>query len=97
MVITHWNSGSKDDGQSLPVIITVTGKGDGDSYSEPWYEEFHLDFIFVVLFLIVGLLLWFGKTSDPESLMLDSNESIDKVLKDDLDIASVVDAELLEG
>ncbi|MEC8249380.1 MAG: S8 family serine peptidase, partial [Candidatus Thermoplasmatota archaeon] len=89
--------GLSDDGQSLPVIITVTGKGDGDSYSEPWYEEFHLDFIFVVLFLIVGLLLWFGKTSDPESLMLDSDESIDKVLKDDLDIASVVDAELLEG
>ncbi|MEC8258002.1 MAG: S8 family serine peptidase, partial [Candidatus Thermoplasmatota archaeon] len=89
--------GLSDDGQSLPVIITVTGKGDGDSHSEPWYEEFHLDFIFVVLFLIVGLLLWFGKTSDPESLMLDSDESIDKVLKDDLDIASVVDAELLEG
>ncbi|MEC8313343.1 MAG: S8 family serine peptidase [Candidatus Thermoplasmatota archaeon] len=89
--------GLSDDGQSLPVIITVTGKGDGNSHSEPWYEEFHLDFIFVVLFLIVGLLLWFGKTSDPEPLMLDSNESIDKVLKDDLDIASVVDAELLEG
>ena len=89
--------GLSDDGQSLPVIITVTGKGDSNSHSEPWYEEFHLDFIFVVLFLIVGLLLWFGKTSDPEPLMLDSNESIDKVLKDDLDIASVVDAELLEG
>ncbi len=89
--------GLSDDGQSLPVIITVTGKGDSNSHSEPWYEEFHLDFIFVVLFLIVGLLLWFGRTSDPEPLMLDSNESIDKVLKDDLDIASVVDAELLEG
>ena len=45
----------------------------------------------------MGLLLWFGRTSNPEPLTLDSNESIDKVLKEDVDIASVVDAELLDG
>ena len=59
--------------------------------------EFLSFFIFIVLFLIVALLLWNARTSSPENLTLDSNESIDKVLKDDMDIASVVDAELLEG
>lgn len=89
--------GLSDVGQSLPVIITVEGQGSIESHSESWFEMFHLDFIFVVLFLIVGLMLWFGRTSSPETLTLDSDESIDKVLKDDVDIASVVDAELLEG
>ena len=89
--------GLSDVGQSLPVIITVEGQGSIESHSQSWFEMFHLDFIFVVLFLIVGLMLWFGRTSSPETLTLDSDESIDKVLKDDVDIASVVDAELLEG
>lgn len=89
--------GMSDDGQSLPVIIMVAGAGESGGYAESWFERFHLDFIFIALFTIVGLLLWFGRTNNPETLTLDSNESIDKVLKDDVDIASVVDAELLEG
>ena len=89
--------GISDDGQSLPVIITVAGDGNTNSHSESLFEKFHLDFIFIALFLIVALLLWNAKTSSPENLTLDSNESINKVLKDDMDIASVVDAELLEG
>ena len=89
--------GISDDGQSLPVIITVAGDGNINSHSESLFEKFHLDFIFIALFLIVALLLWNAKTSSPENLTLDSNESINKVLKDDMDIASVVDAELLEG
>ena len=89
--------GLSDGGQSLPVIITVSGLGESSGHSESWFEWLHLDFIFVALFTIVGLILWFGRTNNPETLTLDSNESIDKVLKDDVDIASVVDAELLEG
>ena len=53
--------------------------------------------IFFVLFIIVGLLLWNSRTENPETLFLDSNDSIAKVLKEDKDLASVVDAELLEG
>ena len=79
------------------MIRTVSGLGDSRGHSESWFEGLHLDFIFVALFTIVGLILWFGRTNNPETLTLDSNESIDKVLKDDVDIASVVDAELLEG
>ena len=79
------------------MIITVSGLGESSGHLESWFEWLHLDFIFVALFTIVGLILWFGRTNNPETLTLDSNESIDKVLKDDVDIASVVDAELLEG
>jgi hypothetical protein len=49
------------------------------------------------LFIIVGLLLWNSRTENPDALFLDSNDSIAKVLKEDKDLASVVDAELLEG
>ena len=89
--------GLSDEGQSLPVIVTVTGEGGDGAHSDSIFGLLHLDFIFIALFLIVFLLLWFSRTSNPETLTLDSNESIDKVLKDDVDIASVVDAELLEG
>ena len=89
--------GLTDEGQSLPVIMTVTGEGNLGSASESLFHKLHLDFIFIVSFLFVALLLWFSRTSNPETVTLDSDESIDKVLKDDLDIASVVDAELLEG
>ncbi len=89
--------GVSDEGQSLPVLLTVQGDGNDGFHSESLFEKFHLDFIFIVLILIVGLLLFYGRSSSPETLTLDSNESIDKVLKDDADIASVVDAELLEG
>ncbi|MGB0700564.1 MAG: S8 family serine peptidase, partial [Candidatus Poseidoniaceae archaeon] len=89
--------GLTDDGQSLPVILNVMGEGNSASSSESLFHKLHLDFIFIVSFIVVALLLWYGRTTNPETLTLDSNESIDKVLKDDADIASVVDAELLEG
>lgn len=89
--------GLSDDGQSLPVILSVMGEGNSASSSESLFHKLHLDFIFIVSFIVVALLLWYGRTTNPETLTLDSNESIDKVLKDDADIASVVDAELLEG
>ena len=89
--------GLTDNGQSLPVIMTVMGEGNSNSASESLFHKLHLDFIFIVSIIFVGLLLWFGRASNPEPLTLDSNESIDKVLKEDVDIASVVDAELLDG
>ena len=89
--------GLSDDGQSLPVIFSVMGEGNSASSSESLFHKLHLDFIFIVSFIVVALLLWYGRTTNPETLTLDSNESINKVLKDDADIASVVDAELLEG
>ena len=89
--------GLSDDGQSLPVIITVMGEGNSASSSESLFHKLHLDFIFIVSFIVVALLLWYSRTTNPETITLDSDESIDKVLKDDVDIASVVDAELLEG
>jgi Na+/H+ antiporter NhaC len=89
--------GLSDDGQSLPVIITVMGEGNSASSSESLFHKLHLDFVFIASFLFVALLLWFGRKSNPEILTLDSDETIDKVLKEDADIASVVDAELLEG
>ena len=89
--------GLTDNGQSIPVIMTVMGEGNSNSASESLFHKLHLDFIFIVSIIFVGLLLWFGRASNPEPLTLDSNESIDKVLKEDVDIASVVDAELLDG
>ena len=89
--------GLTDNGQSLPVILTVMGEGNSAPASESLFHRLHLDFIFIISFIVVALLLWYGRTSNPETLTLDSNESIDQVLKDDVDIASVVDAELLEG
>ena len=89
--------GLTDNGQSLPVMMTVMGEGNSNSASKSLFHKLHLDFIFIVSIIFVGLLLWFGRASNPEPLTLDSNESIDKVLKEDVDIASVVDAELLDG
>jgi hypothetical protein len=42
-------------------------------------------------------LLWNSRTENPEKLFLDSNDSIAQVLNEDKDLASVVDAELLDG
>ena len=89
--------GLSDDGQSLPVTIIVQGNGNLSDSSESFIMELLPNTIFFVLFIIVGLLLWNSRTENPEKLYLDSNASIAKVLKEDKDLASVVDAELLDG
>ena len=89
--------GLSDDGQSLPVTIIVQGNGNLSDSSESFIMELLPNTIFFVLFIIVGLLLWNSRTENPEKLYLDSNASIAKALKDDKDLASVVDAELLDG
>ena len=88
--------GLSDDGQSLPITITVQGNGDLSDSSESFIWDLLPNTIFFLLFIIVGLLLWNSRTENPETLFLDSNDSIAKVLKEDKDLASVVDAELLE-
>ena len=89
--------GLSDDGQSLPITITIQGTGGISDSSESFIWDLLPNTIFFILFIIVGLLLWNSRTENPETLFLDSNDSIAKVLKEDKDLASVVDAELLEG
>ena len=89
--------GLSDDGQSLPITITIQGYGGVSDSSESFIWDLLPNTIFFVLFIIVGLLLWNSRTENPDALFLDSNDSIAKVLKEDKDLASVVDAELLEG
>ena len=89
--------GLSDDGQSLPITITIQGTGEMSDSSESFIWDLLPNTIFFALFIIVGLLLWNSRTESPETLFLDSNDSIAKVLKEDKDLASVVDAELLEG
>ena len=89
--------GLSDDGQSLPITITIQGTGGISDSSESFIWDLLPNTIFFVLFIIVGLLLWNSRTENPETLFLDSNDSIAKVLKEDKDLASVVDAELMEG
>ena len=89
--------GISDDGQSLPITIIVQGNGNLADSSESFIWDLLPNTIFFALFIIVGLLLWNSRTENPEALFLDSNDSIAKVLKEDKDLASVVDAELLEG
>ena len=89
--------GLSDDGQSLPVTIMVQGNGDMSDSSESFIWDLLPNTIFFLLFIIVGLLLWNSRTENPEKLFLDSNDSIAQVLNEDKDLASVVDAELLDG
>ena len=89
--------GISDNGQSLPITIIVQGNGNLSDSSESFIWDLLPNTIFFALFIIIGLLLWNSRTENPEALFLDSNDSIAKVLKEDKDLASVVDAELLEG
>jgi hypothetical protein len=89
--------GLSDDGQSLPVTIMVQGNGDMSDSSESFIWDLLPNTIFFLLFIIVGFLLWNSRTENPEKLFLDSNDSIAQVLNEDKDLASVVDAELLDG
>jgi hypothetical protein len=75
----------------------VQGNGDMSDSSESFIWDLLPNTIFFLLFIIVGLLLWNSRTENPEKLFLDSNDSIAQVLNEDKDLASVVDAELLDG
>ena len=55
-----------------------------------------VDFIFIVFGIILIIILFNARISSPEELLLDSDDSITNVLQSDEELASVVDAELLD-
>ena len=88
--------GVSDSGESLPVIITVQGQGLASEDTSGLFEFLHLDFIFIVFGIILIIILFNARISSPEELLLDSDDSITNVLESDEELASVVDAELLD-
>ena len=88
--------GISDSGESLPIIITVQGEGLVSDDASGLFEFLHLDFIFIVFGIILIIILFNARISSPEELLLDSDDSITNVLQSDEELASVVDAELLD-
>ena len=88
--------GVSDSGESLPIIITVQGEGLVSDDASGLFEFLHLDFIFIVFGIILLIILFNARISSPEELLLDSDDSITNVLQSDEELASVVDAELLD-
>ena len=88
--------GVSGEGQSLPVMITVKGTGLSSESSSSNMSIIYSISAIVVLTLLVTLLVWNSRIDEPEKLYLDSDDSIAQVLENDSDIASVVDAELLD-
>ena len=87
--------GLSDEGQSLPITLTVQGNGLMDSSS----SGLDLDSIIFVgpVIIIIALMLFFiSRTETPLLLVNSSEESIDEALEKDYDLSVVVDAELLE-
>ena len=87
--------GISDEGQSLPITLTVQGNGLMDSSS----SGLDLDSIIFVgpVIVIIALMLFFiSRTETPLLLVNSSEESIDEALEKDYDLSVVVDAELLE-
>ena len=87
--------GISDEGQSLPITLTVQGNGLMDSSS----SGLDLDSIIFVgpVIIIIALMLFFiSRTETPLLLVNSSEESIDEALEKDYDLSVVVDAELLE-
>ena len=89
--------GLSEEGQSLPVIISVYGSGENANNNESFLSELIPNTIYFIFTSIVLFLLWNARSENPQKLYLDSNETIVQVLENDQDIASVVDAELLDG
>ena len=83
--------------QSLPVMATVMGTGQSVDGADGWSIGEYLGLPLVLIAVSAILLIWTSRIDPPLSVVsLDSNESIDAVLAADADIASVVDAELVE-
>ena len=86
--------GLSDDGQSLPIMITVQGNGIVDSSSMGSNTLILVaSSMFVVLIL---MLLLNSKTEKPSLLISSSDETIEEVLEKDYEMALVIDAELVE-
>ena len=86
--------GLSDEGQSLPIMLTVQGNGIEESSSMS-YNTFILVASSMLIVLIM-VLLFNSKTEKPSLLISTSDETIDEVLDKDYEMALVVDAELIE-
>ena len=84
--------------QSLPVFATVQGTGDAlDGTAFGWTSMQYVALAGVLVILCVIGIARSARIDPPLSIVSsDSNDSIDAVLAADADLASVVDAELVE-
>jgi len=86
--------GLSDEGQSLPIMITVQGNGITDSSSMG--SNTLILVASSMLVVLILMLLFNSKTEKPSLLIATSDETIEEVLEKDYEMALVVDAELVE-
>jgi len=86
--------GLSDDGQSLPIMVTVQGNGMQDSSTMGSNTLILVaSSMFIVLIL---MLLLNSKTEKPSLLVSTSDETIEEALEKDQEMALVIDAELVD-
>ena len=86
--------GLSDDGQSLPIIVTVQGNGLQDSSTMGSNTLILVASSMLVVLLL--MLLLNSKTEKPSLLVSTSDETIEEALEKDQEMALVIDAELVE-
>jgi len=86
--------GLSDDGQSLPIIVTVQGNGLQDSSTMGSNTLILVASSMLVVLLL--MLLLNSKTEKPSLLVSTSYETIEEALEKDQEMALVIDAELVE-
>ena len=86
--------GLSDDGQSLPIMITVQGNGITDSSSMG--SNTLILVASSMLVVLILMLLFNSKTEKPLLLIATSDETIEEALEKDYEMALVIDAELVE-
>ena len=86
--------GLSDDGQSLPIMITVQGNGITDSSSMG--SNTLILVASSMLVVLILMLLFNSKTEKPSLLIATSDETIEEALEKDYEMALVIDAELVE-
>lgn len=87
--------GMSDEGQSLPISLTVQGTGLNDSSSSGLSLESFM-ILGPVIIIIALALLFISRTETPLLLINSSDESIEELLEKDYDLSVVIDAELLD-
>jgi len=88
--------GISDEGQSLPVVIEVQGNGYSESEASGFGSKIIILSLSAILVLIFVLALFTSRIDQPLLIESTAEESIEAVLENDNDLASVVDAELLD-
>ena len=87
--------GMSDEGQSLPISLTVQGTGLNDSSSSGLSLESFM-ILGPVIIIIALALLFVSRTETPLLLINSPDESIEELLEKDYDLSVVIDAELLD-